>query len=117
VPLVTPSEVVATIAGLSFRWKVLLFASVVVLVEIAFRRLAPKSRAYARWTSFFQGIGQVWTAVLLSLIYLLSVGPVSVFMKLFGRDLLDRTLHKEPTFWRPHDPNPLGPLAAVRHQF
>jgi hypothetical protein len=23
----------------------------------------------------------------------------------------------EATFWRAHDPNPLGPQAAVRHQF
>ena len=38
-------------------------------------------------------------------------------MRLFGKDPLDRTLAAEPTYWRPHDPNPLGPAAAVRHQF
>jgi hypothetical protein len=33
---------------LPLRYKVLAFASAVVLVELVFRRLAPKSRAYAR---------------------------------------------------------------------
>ena len=41
--------------GLSLRFKVLAFASLVVLVELGFRRFAPKSKAYVRWTAFFQG--------------------------------------------------------------
>jgi hypothetical protein len=62
-------------------------------------------------------VGAVWTAVILSVIYLLSVGPVSLGMRLFGKDLLDRSLAREATFWRSHEANPLGPAAAVRHQF
>jgi hypothetical protein len=50
-------------------------------------------------------------------VYFVSVSFVSIFMKLRGRDLLDRGLDPEPTFWRPHEPNPLGERAAVRHQF
>jgi hypothetical protein len=38
-------------------------------------------------------------------------------MRLFGKDPLDRSLRPEPSFWRPHEPNPLGPSAAARHQF
>jgi hypothetical protein len=45
------------------------------------------------------------------------VAGVSAFMRLMGRDPLDRTLAPEPTWWRRHDPNPLGPQAAARHQF
>jgi len=104
-------------AGLGLRFKVLAFATTVVLVELAFRRLAPKSRAYARWTRFFQGVGTVWTAVILSFVYLLSVGPVGLGMRLFGKDPLDRALSPEPSFWRAHEPNPLGPERAARHQF
>ena len=104
-------------AGMSLRFKVLAFASLVVLVELGFRRFAPKSKAYARWTAFFQGIGSVWTAVILSFVYLLSVGPVGLGMRLFGKDPLDRSLSAEPSFWRAHEPNPLGPERAARHQF
>jgi hypothetical protein len=97
--------------------KVLSLAGAILLTEIAFRRLAPASRAYARWTAFFVAVGKVWTAVILSVIYVLSVGPIGLVMRLRGKDLLDRRLDAEPTFWRAHEPNPLGPAAAVRHQF
>ena len=105
------------LAALPLRWKVLTFATLVVLVELAFRRFAPRSRAYGRWTAFFQGIGKVWTAVILALVYVLSVGPVGVVMRLVGHDPLDRRLAPEPSFWRAHEPNPLGPERAARHQF
>ena len=96
---------------------ILSFAFTVFAVELAFRRFAPKSSAYKSWTRFFEGIGKVWTAVILSVVYVFSVGPVSLVMRLMKRDPLDRTLAREPTFWRAHEPNPLGPAAAVRHQF
>ncbi len=104
------------LAALPLRWKVLAFATLVVLVELALRRF-PRSRAYKRWTAFFEGIGKVWTAVILALVYLLSVGPIGLVMRLFGHDPLDRRLVPEPSFWRPHEPNPLGPERAARHQF
>jgi hypothetical protein len=102
--------------GLSLRYKVLAFASLVVLVELVLRR-HPKSKAYLRWTAFFQGIGSVWTAVILSVVYLLSVGPIGLVQRLMGKDPLDRGLAPEPSFWRAHEPNPLGPERAARHQF
>ena len=105
------------VAGLSLRYKVLAVATTVVLVELAFRRLAPNSRAYARWTGFFQGIGSVWTAVILSIVYLVSIGPIGIGMRLLGKDPLDRALAPEPSYWRAHEPNPLGPERAARHQF
>jgi hypothetical protein len=113
----SPEEVVGRLAALPWRWKVLAAASVVVLIELAFRRLAPRSRAYARWTAFFQAIGKVWTAVLLAIVYVLSVGPIGLVMRLAGRDPLDRGLAPEPSFWRAHEANPLGPERAARHQF
>jgi saxitoxin biosynthesis operon SxtJ-like protein len=95
----------------------LIFATTVVLIELAFRRVAPRSAAYRRWTAFFEGIGAVWAAVILGIIYFLSVSLTSLGLKLAGKDPLDRTLQPEPSFWRTHVPNPLGPAAAARHQF
>lgn len=96
---------------------ILAVAVTVFLVELAFRRFAPRSAAYRKWTKAFEAVGRVWTAVILGIVYFLSVALVSVFMKLFGKDPLDRRLAPEPTFWRAHEPNPLGPRAAARHQF
>jgi hypothetical protein len=110
-------EALAWVADLPLRWKILAFATTVVVIELAFRSLAPKSRAYARWTRFFQGIGMVWTAVILAIVYIVSVGPIGLGMRLAGRDPLDRGLVPERTFWRAHEPNPLGPEKASRHQF
>jgi hypothetical protein len=113
----SPPDVVAWLHALPLRGKLLVLATAMVLVEVAFRLLAPKSRAYARWTAFFQAIGKVWTAVLLALVYVLSVGPIGLVMRLRGQDPLDRGLDPEPSFWRPHEPSPLGPEQAARHQF
>jgi hypothetical protein len=93
------------------------FACSVFAVELAFRRFAPRSHAYTAWTRFFQAIGKVWTAVILAVIYVLSVGPVGLVMRLLGKDPLDRRLEREASFWRKHEPNPLGAVAAARHQF
>jgi hypothetical protein len=103
--------------AISLHSKIVALAAVTVLVEIAARRWAPKSRAYAAWTRFFAAVGSVWTAVLLALIYFVSVGPTGLVMRFARRDSLDRTLRAEPSFWRAHAPNPLGAAAASRHQF
>lgn len=112
------ARLVAWAQGLPTHTQVLLtLATTVFLVELAFRRFAPLSAAYAKWTKAFVFIGSVWTAVILSVVYFVSVSVVGIAMRLLGKDPLDRTLRPEPTFWRNHEPNPLGPRAASRHQF
>jgi hypothetical protein len=116
----------ADIAAWPLQWylarpvhtRVLLAAAVTVLVvELLFRRFAPRSRAYARWTAAFQAVGRVWTTVILSVVYFVSVALVSAVMRLLGQDPLDRRLAAEGSLWRVHEPNPLGARAASRHQF
>ncbi len=113
----SPHDLAARLAALPWRYKLLALATMVVLVELGLRHLAPRSHFYAGWKAFFEGLGAVWTAVLLAVVYAFSVGPIGLVMRLFGRDTLDRTLAPEPTFWRAHEPNPLGPEQAARHQF
>lgn len=112
--LLSPLE---TFSSLSLRGRILVFACAVVAIELLFRRFAKRSAAYAAWKRFFDALGSVWTAVILAIVYFLSVSLVAVGMRLFGKDPLDRALLPEPSFWRPHEPNPLGPRAAARHQF
>jgi len=106
------------LVGLPTHTKVLLaLATTIFVIELGFRYLAPRSKAYRTWTHGIEAIGAVWTAVLLSVVYLVSVGPISLFMALARKDLLDRAPGVGPTAWKSHEPNPLGPLAAARHQF
>jgi hypothetical protein len=113
-----PTRAAAWFVALATYKKVLLSLALFMFVtELAFRRFAPKSKAYARWTHGIEAIGSVWTAVLLSLVYALSVGPISLIMRLLGKDPLDRRIGPEASAWRSHEPNPLGAQAAARHQF
>lgn len=89
----------------------------VLAVDLLFRWLAPRSRAYAGWKAFFERVGHVWTVAILSIVYVVAVGPMRAAMALAGKDLLDRATRGETSAWRPHVPNPLGPEAAARHQF
>lgn len=112
------TRIAGRLAALPPHTKVLLaLATGVFLVELAFRRFGPTSRAYALWTRFFQAIGKVWTGVLLALVYFISVSVIAGVLRLLRQDPLDRGLRPEPSFWRRHEPNPLGPQAAARHQF
>jgi hypothetical protein len=110
-------SVASSVAAFVSHHRLLAVAATVVLLEVALRYLAPRSGVYRRWTAFFNGLGLVWTAVLLAIIYVLSVGPIGLVMRALGKDPLDRTLAPEPSFWRAHEPNPLGPVRAARHQF
>ncbi len=113
-----PARIEAWFVGLSTAKKVILgLATLMFLVEVGFRTFAPKSKAYASWTKGIEAVGSVWTAVLLSIIYAGSVGPIAAFMRLLGKDPLERKIGSDPSNWHPHDPNPLGPRAAARHQF
>jgi hypothetical protein len=112
------SRVSAKWASLPTHTRVLMaFALSVFIAELILRRFARDSRLYAVWTRAFQAIGHVWTVVLLSLIYVVAVGPIRLGMLLARRDLLDRRLDVGTSVWRDHVPNSLGPDAAARHQF
>lgn len=105
-------------AGLpAYKQALLVFATTVFVIELILRRFARGTPLYARWTAGFEAIGAFWSAIILSIVYFVSVAVISIFMKALGKDLLDRRLDAEPSFWRSHEPNPLGPLAAARHQF
>jgi hypothetical protein len=104
----------------------LLLFLVVVLTEIVLKVFLPKSAAAKAWTRFFtrvsnsrvlQFLAKFWTGIILSIIYFLTLPFITLGQKFFGSDPLDRSLKPEPSFWRKHEPNPLGPKAAARHQF
>ena len=97
-----------------FFWALI---ATMVVVEFGVGKIWPKSAFYKKWQHGVEAVGSVWTAVILSIVYALSVGPISLFMKLFGKDPLDRRVEKGRSAWHAHEPNPLGALAAARHQF
>jgi hypothetical protein len=101
----------------TYKQVLLVVATTMFVVELILRRFARGTPLYRKWTAFFEGIGAFWSAIILSVVYFVSVAMIWALMKLMGKDLLDRKLDEEPSFWRRHEANPLGPLAAARHQF
>jgi hypothetical protein len=101
----------------TWRGRLILFAFTVMIVDLILRKTAPKSEFYRRWKIGIESVGKFWTGVILSIVYFLTVSIVSIFMKLFGSDPLDRSLKAEPSFWRKHEGSPLSPHSAARHQF
>ena len=98
--------------------QVLLCLAITVLVlELLLRNLAPASRLYARWTAAFLAVGKLWTLLILSILYLVAIGPVGLGMRLAGKDPLERALAPAASFWHPHEPTPRGVRAAARYQF
>ena len=95
----------------------LALATTVFLVDLALRYTAPKSRAYAAWASGLRAIGSFWTAVILSIVYLIPVGLTNVVVRTMRRDLLDREIRKEPSYWHIRDSDLRSPEEASLRQF
>lgn len=61
-------------------------------------------RLLAGWIAISTRFGGVQTLLLLSLVYLVLIGPVSIVQALARRDLLDkRGLHEGDTAWQEAD--------------
>ncbi|MEX1138988.1 MAG: SxtJ family membrane protein [Bacteroidota bacterium] len=73
--------------------------------------------AYRGWMAFARFLGIVNTTILLTLVYILLIGPLSLVMRAFGSDLLDKRM-KAPSgsFWRKKAPLK-HTLDECRHQF
>ena len=97
--------------GLPLHTKMLLtLATSVLLVELAFRRFAPRSAAYRKWTAAFVVIGSVWTAIILSIVYFtFGVARGDRHEAAAARIPWTAGWTRSRRFWRIHEPNPLGP--------
>jgi hypothetical protein len=55
------------------------------------------------WMAFAHRLGQIQTAILLFLVYVLVIGPLSIVLRLLGQgDLLDARRAKGESFAHPH---------------
>jgi len=52
------------------------------------------------WMALARAIGKANALVLLSLVYGLVIGPAALFLKIVGKDLLERRIGNEGTFWK-----------------
>ncbi|MFQ5708223.1 MAG: hypothetical protein ACE5HO_12270 [bacterium] len=69
------------------------------------------------WKIFAQKLGVVQTFIILSVIYWLFFGVFALVSKLFARDLLQKRIGNQPSFWA-NKSHPLSDtLTTLRRQF
>ena len=61
------------------------------------------SIAYKGWMAFAHALGFVNTMVLLTLAYLIIIGPIAIVLWFARRDFLERKLHRGSSYWREHE--------------
>ncbi len=79
-----------------------------------FRKIG--SALYKGWMAFAKVLAIVNTTVILTLVYLVLIGPSWLIMKLLGKDLLDRRMPEVPSYWKEKAPLE-HTLEEGRHQF
>jgi len=52
------------------------------------------------WMKFAQGLGKANALFLLTIVYVVLIGPAAIVLKVIGKDLLDRKAGIGSTYWR-----------------
>lgn len=56
--------------------------------------------AYGYWMRFARALGKANALLLLTIVYVVMIGPAAIVLKILGKDLLDRKANENHTFWR-----------------
>jgi len=70
---------------------------------------------YKGWMAFGRVLGIVNATILLTVVYIVVIGPMSIASKILRKDLLTHCESSE-TFWKPKEPLS-NTLDESRHQF
>ncbi|HCA82046.1 MAG TPA: hypothetical protein DEP53_20135 [Bacteroidetes bacterium] len=62
-----------------------------------------RRRLYLRWMAFARVLGRINTVVLLTIVYVVIIGPVAIVFRILGKDLLDRSSEERPSYWYDRD--------------
>jgi len=68
------------------------------------------------WKKFAHVLGIFNTKVLLTVTYFVIISIVSLILRLFGNDLLDRRMKPEPSLWKDREPH-TDTLETTSRQF
>lgn len=68
------------------------------------------------WMRFAKALAVVNTAILLTIAYVVIIGPLSLFVRLFGKDFLGAKQTDRPSLWQDRD-HVEHTLEIARRQF
>jgi hypothetical protein len=72
--------------------------------------------AYGYWMRFAKALGKANALLLLTIVYVVLIGPAALVLKLLGKDLLNRKAGVGPTYWNAKTQEPLS-LERSKQQF
>lgn len=68
------------------------------------------------WMKFAHVLAVVNTTLLLTIVYVLLIGPVSLLARSLGKDFLKHRVDRSGSFWKPKEPA-AHTIDQARHQF
>jgi hypothetical protein len=72
------------------------------------------NKVYKYWIKFGDKLGQFTSKIALSIIFFLLFTPISLFLKLMGKDLLDKNIEKsKKSYWIEREIQP----TSMKYQF
>jgi len=78
--------------------------------------MKPLRKLWAGWKAFALWLGKVQTALLLTLIYHLTIGPIGLIGRLLRRDLMGLRRSENTSWWTPL-PGATSTMDKARKQF
>jgi len=100
------------IGKLLLRWS---YAS-----ESSEEKVAPRRTiwriAYGYWMRFAKALGKANALLLLTIVYVVLIGPAAIVLKIFRKDLLDRKAGEGSTYWNEKEQEELS-LERSKQQF
>ncbi|HEY6952981.1 MAG TPA: SxtJ family membrane protein [Bacteroidota bacterium] len=63
------------------------------------------SKLYKWWMQFARAIAFVNTRLLLTLFFVLVIGPIALVLKLIRKDFLQRSFDTSTSYWRVREPS------------
>ncbi len=55
---------------------------------------------YKWWMLFARGLAFVNTRVILTLFFVIVIGPIALILKILGKDFLQRNIDSSPSYWK-----------------
>lgn len=55
---------------------------------------------YAGWMKFAAALAYINTRIVLTLVFVLLIGPLALVMRILGKDFLDRRMDRRTSFWK-----------------
>ena len=91
-------------------WPLVIGVSFLILGLLNSKLLHPLNLA---WIKFGEILGRIIAPIVMSLIYFIVITPISLFMRLIGKDLLRKKFSKNNSYWINREKN----IGSMKRQF